>query len=134
MVKILMMLAKMVTLSLLKIKPFWNKGYEVTTYVSDVTNKFLSRDSIYIVNVFMWPKSGNSSMSMREIIIISILKGFDQKNLFFERWSCFRFNNLGLELGIALQFYTSMATGLKLKVRKFWGLTAMFVEVTGENW
>ena len=82
----------------------------------------------------MGSKSGNSSMSMREVIIISILYGFDQKNHFFERWSCFKFNNLGLELGIALQFDTSVATGLKLKVRKTRGLTAMLVEVTGENW
>ena len=134
MVTILMMSAKKPTLSLLKIKPFWNKGYDLITYASDVTNKFLLRDSIYIVNVLMWPKSGNSSMSMREVIIISILYGFDQKNHFFERWSCFKFNNLGLEPGIALQFYTSVATRLKLKIRKFWGLTAMFVEVTGKNW
>ena len=31
----------------------------------------------------MWPKFGNSSISMREVITISILKGFDQKNRFF---------------------------------------------------
>ena len=31
----------------------------------------------------MWPKFGNSSISMREVIIISILKGFDQKKQFF---------------------------------------------------
>ena len=29
------------------------------------------------------------------------------------------FNNLGLALGITLKFYTSVAKGLKLKVRKF---------------
>ena len=31
----------------------------------------------------MWPKFGNSSISMGEAIITSILHGFDQKNQFF---------------------------------------------------
>ena len=34
---------------------------------------------------------------------------------------------------MALKFYTSVTKGLKLKVRKFWGVTPMFVEVTGEK-
>ena len=68
-----MMSAKLATLGLLKIKVFWNKGYDVTVFVYDVTNKILSCDSIYIVNMVMWPKSGNSSTSMRENIITSIL-------------------------------------------------------------
>ena len=73
MVKIFMILAKMATLGLLKIKVFWNKGYGPIIYVYDVTNKFLSRDSNYIVDVVMWPKFGNSSISMREVIITSSL-------------------------------------------------------------
>ena len=32
----------------------------------------------YIVDVFMWPKFGNSSISMRKVNIISILQGLDQ--------------------------------------------------------
>ena len=68
-----MMSAKMATPGLLKIKVFWNKGYDVIISVHDVTNKILSRDSNYIVDVFMWPKFGNSSISMREIITTSIL-------------------------------------------------------------
>ena len=39
-----MMLAKMATPGLLKIKVFQNKDYDVKIYVSDVTNKILSRD------------------------------------------------------------------------------------------
>ena len=39
MVKMLMMLAKMATLSLSKIKVFWNKGYGVLIFVYDVINK-----------------------------------------------------------------------------------------------
>ena len=83
MVTILMMSARLATLGLLKIKTFWKKGYEFIISVYDVTNKILSRDSVYIVNVVMWPKFGNSSTSMREVIITSILEGFEQKNHFF---------------------------------------------------
>ena len=69
----LMMPAKMVTPGLLKITVFWNKGYDVIIYVNDVTIKSLSRDSNYMVHVIMWPKFGNSNISMSEVIIISIL-------------------------------------------------------------
>ena len=84
MVTILMMSAKMATPGLLKITVFWNKGYDVIIFVHDVTNKILSRDSNYIVDVVMWPKFGNTSISMREVIITSILSGFDQKNCFID--------------------------------------------------
>ena len=83
MVEILMMSAKMATQGLLKIKPFWKNTYDVIISAHDVTNTILSRDSNYIVNVVMWPKFGNSSISVREVIITSILQGFDEKNLFF---------------------------------------------------
>ena len=68
-----MMSAKMATPGLLKITIFWNKGYDVINSVDDVNNKILSRDSNYIVDVFMWPKFGNSSISMKEVITTSIL-------------------------------------------------------------
>ena len=71
-----MMSAKMATPGLLKITVFWNKGYDVIIPVDNVTNKVLSRDSNHIVDVFMWPKFGNSSISMREVITTSILSGF----------------------------------------------------------
>ena len=45
------MSAKLATLGLLKIKVFRNKGYDVITFVCDVTNKILSRDLNYIVDV-----------------------------------------------------------------------------------
>ena len=61
------------------------------------------------------------------------MKGLTRKTAFFEGWSWFRFNNLGLALGRKLKFYTSVAKGLKLKVRKFWGLSSTFVEVTVEK-
>ena len=74
---------KMATPGLLKITVFWNKGYDVIIHVDDVTNKILSHDSNYIIDVLMWPKFGNSSISMRQFITTSILQGFDQKNRFF---------------------------------------------------
>ena len=125
MVTILMMSAKLATLGLLGIKVFWNIGYDVIISVYDVTNKILSCDSIYIVNVVMWPKFGNSSTSMREFIITT--------TSFFAGWSWFKFNNLGLALVITFKFYTSVAKGLKLKVRNFLGLIPTFVEVIGEK-
>ena len=74
MVITLMMSAKMVTPGFLKItKVFRNKGYDVIISVDDVTNKILSRDSNYIVDVFVWPKFGNSSVFMWEVITTSIL-------------------------------------------------------------
>ena len=68
-----MMSAKMAMLGLLKIKVFWSKVYEVITYVHEITNKTLSHDSFYIVDVVMCPKSDKSSISMTEVIITSIL-------------------------------------------------------------
>ena len=68
-----MMSARMATPGLLKKTVFWNKGYDAIIPVDDVTNKILSRDSNHIVDVFMWPKFGNSSISMREVITTSIL-------------------------------------------------------------
>ena len=57
----------------LKIKVFLNVVYDVIIYVHYVTSKILSRDSNYIVDMVMWPKFGNSSISMREVTITSIL-------------------------------------------------------------
>ena len=56
-----------------------------------------------------------------------------RKTAFFEGWSWFKFNNLGLALGTNLKFYISLSKGLKLKVRKFWRLILTFAEVTGEK-
>ena len=70
---------------------------------------------------------------MTEVIITSILQGFDQKKQFFEKHSWFKFSNLGIALGMTLKFYTSVKKGLKLKVRKFWRLIPTFSEVTRET-
>ena len=65
-----MMPAKMATL---KITVFWNKGYDVIIPVNDVTNKTLSRNSNYVVDMFMWSKFRDSSISLRKVITASIL-------------------------------------------------------------
>ena len=52
----------MATSGLLKRKVFWNKGYDVITFVHEITNKFLSFDSNDVVDVVMWSKFGNSSI------------------------------------------------------------------------
>ena len=73
MVIVLIMSTKKATPGLLKTMVFWNKGYDVIISFDDVTNKILSRNSNYIVDVLMWPKFDNSSISMREVMTTSIL-------------------------------------------------------------
>ena len=135
MVTNLMMSAKMATLGLLKIKITWNKGYEVILSVHDVTSKILSRHSNYVVDVVMWPKFGNEHFYERRYHNLRFIRIWPDKPVFLrgglKGW--FKFNNLGLTQGIALTFYTSVAKGLKLKVRKFRRLIRTFAEVTGKN-
>ena len=50
-------------------KLFWKKGYDIIISVHNVTSKILSRDSNYNVNVVIWPKFGNSSISVTEVIV-----------------------------------------------------------------
>ena len=68
MVAILIMSAKLATLGPLKIKVYWNKGY-------DVTNKITSSDSNYDSNLYMWSsdQSLTTLVYMRKVIITSIL-------------------------------------------------------------
>ena len=73
MVTTLMMPAILSTPAHIEIKVFWNKVYDVTICVHGVTNKVLSGDSNYIVDAVMWSEFGNSSISMREVIVTSIL-------------------------------------------------------------
>ena len=67
------MSARMANTGFLKTKVIWNKGYDVIIFVYDVTNKVLSHKSNDIVDLVMSPKFSNCSISMREVIIISIL-------------------------------------------------------------
>ena len=83
MLPVLIMSAKLDSLGLLKIKVFQNSGYDVTIPDYNVTNKILIRESNYIIGLVMWLKFGDCSISMREVIITSILSGFYQKNSVF---------------------------------------------------
>ena len=69
---------------------------------------------------------------MREVNISQFYKDLTKKTTDFEGWSWFKF---GRELQMAKKFrpVTSVAKGLKLKVRKFWKLIPTFVEVTWKN-
>ena len=82
-----------------------------------------SCDQSLVTLAFLWSKLSQPQF----------YKYFTRKTAFFEGWSCFKFNNLGLALGTNLKIYISVAKGLKLRVRKFWGLIATFVEVTEEK-
>ena len=73
MVAILIMSAKLGTLSFLKIKVFWNKSSDVIISVHDITSKILSHSSNYIVDVVMWSKFVHSNISMRRVITTAIL-------------------------------------------------------------
>ena len=73
MVTILMMSANIATLGFRKIKMFWNKGCDIITSTYGVTNEILSSDLNHIVDAVMSPKFGNSSISLRKVIITSIL-------------------------------------------------------------
>ena len=94
----------MAPLDFLKIEVFWKKACNVMIFVHNVTNKILSRASNYILDVVMWQKFGNSSISMRDIMITSILTVFDQNNNFI----------LGLVLVHVRWFSTDTSYGLEI--------------------
>ena len=73
----------MATLGLVKIKVFWNKYYDVIVSVYPFINRILSHGSNYIVDVVMWPKFGNFTISMREVIVTWSFYGSDHENPFF---------------------------------------------------
>ena len=92
-------------------------GYYVITFVHDVANKTLSHDSNDTVDVLMWLTFVNSSIFMREVIIIWFFKDLTEKNDILEWCSWFKFNNLGMVLGMA----------------KWSKLNSPFKEVAGEK-
>ena len=115
-------------------------GYPRYFEIKAMMSYFLSMPSptkfyhvIQIVDVFMWPKFGNCSISMEKLSQPQFYKDLTRKTVVFEGWSWFKFNNLGLALSISLKFYSSVAKELKLKVRKFWELILTFIEVTREK-
>ena len=67
------MSAKLTTSNLVKINMFLNKENDVIFFGHAVIKKILSSNLIYIVDVVMSRKFGNSSASTRGVIITSIL-------------------------------------------------------------
>ena len=131
-IAILLMSAKLATPVILKTNVYWNKRYHFIIYFNNVTNKNLSRDSNYIVDMMIWPKFGNSSIS-ETLWWHQSYKGLTRKNELFEGMSWLKLNHLRPVLDIALEFYISVAKDLNLKVRITWGLIPTFEEVLGEN-
>ena len=82
-----------------------------------------SCDQSLVTAAFLWEKLSQPQF----------YKDLTRKTTFFEGWSWFKFNNLGLALSTGLKFYISVVKVLKLKVRKVLGLIPTFVEVTGEK-
>ena len=81
MVIVLMKSAKMATLGLLVYK-----NYDARIPIYEVTNKTLSRDSNYIVNVVMWPNAGNSSIYFyeRSYYNLNFVRIWPEKLFFWE--------------------------------------------------
>ena len=68
---------------------------------------------------------------MREVFITLSLQDLARKTTFFEGYSWFKFNNIGLARVMSSKFYASVAS-TKTKSQKVLGTTS-FVEVTGEK-
>ena len=117
------MLAKLATPDLLKITEI------ISVY--DVSNTISSCDSDYIVDVVMWPKFSNTSIS--ELLKFQLVRDLTRKIFFFEGWSWFKLNNSGFVLSIAFKHQSSMANELKQIAKRFWGLIPPFREAAGEN-
>ena len=82
---VLMTSAKMATLGLLKEKVFWSVWRQNFCPRRHQQN-FITWLKLYC-RCGIWSKFGKYSISMGEVIIISILEGFDQKKTFF--WGVF---------------------------------------------
>ena len=76
MVAVSTMTAKLATLGL---KVFWNKCFDAINFANNITSKLFSNDSSYTVDVTMSAKFGNSSISMREVVITSMCKNLTRK-------------------------------------------------------
>ena len=87
--------------------------------------KILSMVSTIIVDVVIWPKFGNASL-----VTITMTRNTN----FYEDCSWINFNNLGLVLGMALKFYTSVEKELELKVGKSLVLLVRLYTLQKKNW
>ena len=93
----MMMAAKLAVPGLHRITVFWKKGYDVINYAHDVINKVLSQILNYMVDVVLWAKFGISVISLREVNHnFNFIRIWSEKQVFFDGWCQFKFNNLGL--------------------------------------
>ena len=76
------MSAKIATPGFLKTAVFWNESYGVIIPAYDVNNKSLSCDSNYTVDVVMWPKFGDSSISGKSYHNLNFIRISPEKPLF----------------------------------------------------
>ena len=67
----------------------------------------------------MSPKLGNYSIFMKWVILSLFYENLTKTTNFFEGWSLFKSNNLGLALGMVMTFYIIVVKELKWKV-SFW--------------
>ena len=116
-----MMPTKAPMLGPLKIKLFWDKGYDVIISVHNGSKKTLSFESNNIVHVVMWPKFGNSSISMREVIITSILSGLDQKKQVFWGVVLVQVQQFGIGSGYELEILHQCGKRFNIKSQKTLG-------------
>ena len=113
------MSAKAVLPGLLKIKAFWNKVYAVILSVFQATNKTWSCDTDYFLDLVMWSNLVPRVFLWEKLWLLQFSKYLTRKtNNFFERWSWFKFNNLGLALDMTFKFYYSVEKKLKRKFRR----------------
>ena len=105
MVAILMMSAKLDALTLFETKVFWKKGYDVIIYVYDVTNNILSRDSNCILDEVIDQSFVTLAFLWDKLSWPQFYKDLSRKNFFLIFGFWFKFNTLGLAIGMVLSFH-----------------------------
>ena len=89
------MSAKIATPGFLKTAVFWNESYGLIIPAYDVSNKVLSCDSNYTVNVVMWSKFGDSGISGKSYHNVNFIGISPEKPLFLR-------GGLGSSLSLSL--------------------------------
>ena len=92
--------------------------------------------SNYVIQIILWMWLCDRSFVTflwEKLLLSKFYKDSTRRTAFFEGWSWFKFINLGLALGMNLEFYTSVGKGFKVKIRQFYGLALTVIEVTGEK-
>ena len=95
-----------------KILNFWNWALKIIFYF---TKSWLAR------NIVGSPKANvcdRNSLILFRVRFLRAARGWEN--------SCFKFSNLGLTLGLALKFYTSVVRWLKLKVKNVFEIYSNF--------